>query len=100
MRDLFLACLAALVVWSLFKFAVERTLLWYALRRMGPPPIPSGGGSLRDEDTFVEGWRACEGCKRLVPEPDTDHILHHYTWNEEGRWPECGRSTEARRESA
>lgn len=83
MRDLYLSCLASLISWSLFKHAVHRILLWYAMRKVDPAALAAipALASLRDEDCFRDGWRACERCHELKPTPDDEHIMHHFSYD-------------------
>lgn len=90
-KETLLACLFALLTWDVLRFAIRRTLLVFAMRRMSPDQVASlvnpgappaiDGESLRDESAFVDGWRACERCRRLPPSIDDDHIMHHYSWD-------------------
>ena len=90
-KETLIACLFALLTWDVLRFAIRRTLLVFAMRRMSPdqiamlvnptaPPAIDEQG-LRDEDAFRDGWRACERCRRLPPSIDDDHIMHHFSWD-------------------
>src|SRR5678815_1784905 len=90
-KETLIACLFSLLAWDVLRFAIRRTLLVFAMRRMSPdqiamlvnPTAPPAidSESLRDENTFIDGWRACERCRRLPPSIVADHILHHYSWD-------------------
>jgi hypothetical protein len=105
--DAFFVITLALIVARLVDHAFLTTASWLAMRRMptisaaelaqlGMPPVQTPDEPSRDQDAFVDGWRACEGCKAITPELDTEHILHHFTWNHDGRWPLCRRPTAPR----
>lgn len=88
MQSPFLACLGSLVVWSLLCYAARRTVTWYALRtvdRISARGRPPDLEDLRDERAFVDGWRACEECRRIPPAIDEEHILHHYSFDGSSR---------------
>lgn len=90
-KETLIACLFSLLAWDVLRFAIRRTLLVFAMRRMSPSqvamlvnptaPPPTDDESLRDEDAFRDGWRACERCRRLPPSIDDDHIMHHYSFD-------------------
>jgi hypothetical protein len=105
--DAFFVITLSLIVARLVDHAFLTTAAWLAMRRMpkisaaelaqlGMPPAQPADEPSREESAFVDGWRACEGCKAITPEVDTEHILHHFTWNDDGRWPICRRPTTPR----
>lgn len=108
----FLSCFVAILACGVVRSAILHSLRWYALRRTACcPRFAHGDGthdldcvraaqeaseSLRDYDTFVDGWRACEACRNLTPEADMPHLLRHFAANGDGRWPVCDRPSEKR----
>lgn len=88
----YLACCAAILTATVLSMAIRHSLAWWESGRTccarfahgdGTHDVdcPDVGPSLRDEQSFVDGWRACEQCRRLPPSIDDEHILHHYTWD-------------------
>lgn len=64
---------------AIFLSRVVEIAFLATLRSLRPAAPPEPDWDLADRQQFIDGWRACESCRRLPHSIDNDHILHHFT---------------------